>query len=413
MSSPSAPKACRGCGRHDLELILDLGNTPLANSLLTAETVRQPEERFPLALYFCPACALVQIGETVLPDKMFQNYLYASSFSETMLEHARTLVERVVAERGLTASHLVIEIASNDGYLLQNYRRQGIPVLGIEPAANIAQIAERERGIPTLVEFFGPELATRLVSEGRQADVIHAHNVFAHVPHPSDFIAGLKRTLKPGGVAIIEVPYVAELIEKLEFDTIYHEHFSYFSLTAVDHLVKRHGMTVSNVELVPIHGGSLRLFITHEGAAPVSPNVGTMLARETTKGMHGLAYYAEFATQVWALKSELVALLKRLKSEGRNLAAYGASAKGSTLMNAFGIGGDLLDFVADRSTLKQGRYTPGNHLPIVPPETLVQRAPDYALLLTWNFADEILKQQQAFRASGGKFIVPLPSIRVV
>jgi len=256
-------------------------------------------------------------------------------------------------------------------------------------------------------------LAERLAAVGQQADVIHAHNVFAHVPRPGDFLAGLKKVLKPGGVVVIEAPYVADLIRHLEFDTIYHEHFSYYSLTAVDGLARRHGLVVSDVEQVAIHGGSLRLFLTHADAAPVSKAVTELLAREAADGMTGMAYYGDFARRVGALKDELNALLRKLKGDGRRLAAYGASAKGSTLMNAFGIGKEQLDFVVDRSTLKQGRFTPGNHLPILAPETLLERRPDYALLLTWNFADEILQQQKAYRDAGGRFIVPLPQVKVV
>lgn len=404
---------CRACGHGDLCEVVNLGSTPLANSLLTAETLSLPEERFPLVLYFCPACALVQIGETVPPQKLFQNYVYASSFSDKMLAHARALVERMIAKRGLTSNHLVMEIASNDGYLLQYYRQRGIPILGIEPAANIAAIAERERGIPTIVEFFDSKLAERLAIEGRQADVIHAHNVFAHVPNPGHFLAAIKLALKPEGVAVIEVPYLAELINRLEFDTIYHEHFSYFSLTAVDRLAQRNGMAISDVELEPIHGGSLRLFVTHEGAAPTAMRVSTLLAEEATRGIGKRSYYAQFAGHVWSLKGDLLGLLGRLKDEGNRLAAYGASAKGSTLMNAFGIGQELLEFVVDRSPLKQGRFTPGNHLPIFAPEALRERSPDYVLLLTWNFGEEILRQQQAFRDNGGRFIIPLPRVQVL
>lgn len=404
---------CRGCGHEGLHLVLDLGETPLANSLVSEADLAAPEDLFPLVLYFCPSCALVQIGETVIPERLFRHYLYASSFSDTMLAHARDLVGLVVETRKLTKDNLVIEIASNDGYLLQYYKKRSIPVLGIEPAKNIAAVAENERGIPTIVEFFGPELAKRLAAEGRRADVIHAHNVFAHVPSPSDFVAGIKKVLKPSGVVVIEVPYVGDLIRNLEFDTIYHEHFSYFSLTAVETLARRHGMQVSDVDLVKIHGGSLRLFVTHADATAVSPKVIDLLARERALGMLEAGYYVEFSERVWALKTELVYLLQRLKREGKRIAAYGASAKGSTLLNAFGIGSHVIDFVADRSTLKQGLYTPGSRIPIVSPDVLAERAPDFALLLTWNFSDEVLAQQTAYRDAGGKFIVPLPTVRVV
>lgn len=405
---------CRSCGHIHLEPVLDLGRVPLANSLPTREDIGNgEEERFPLALFFCPECSLVQIGESVVPEKLFSHYLYASSFSETMLTHARTLVNRLADERRLGPDNRVIEIASNDGYLLQYYKQRGIEVLGVEPAKNIAEMAVKEKGIPTLVEFFGAELGERLASEGTWADVIHAHNVFAHVPDPKSFVAGLKKVLKPDGLVLIEAPYLGDFIDKLEFDTIYHEHFSYFSLSAVNHLVQRYGLMLADVELVPIHGGSLRMFITHEGAAQQSDNVKNMLAEEERRGMTGPDYYRDFAARVRKLGDDLTALLRKLKSEGKSIAAYGASAKGSTLMNTYRIGAGEIDFVADRSTLKQGRLTPGNHLPILPPEALMEKRPDYALLLTWNFADEILLQQQAWRDQGGKFIIPLPELQVV
>jgi SAM-dependent methyltransferase len=355
----------------------------------------------------------VQIGESVVPEKMFRHYFYASSFSETMLDHARRLVERLAAERSLGDRHRVLEIASNDGYLLQYYKQRGIEVLGVEPAVNIAKIAIEQKGIPTLVEFFGRELGKRLAEEGRLADVIHAHNVFAHVPDPNSFVAGLKYVLKPAGIVVIEAPYVGEFIDRLEFDTIYHEHFSYFSLTAVDHLVRRHGLVLADVELVPIHGGSLRIFLAHEGTVEPSERVAQMLADEQRRGMTGLTFYSDFATRVRQLGNDLVALLRDLKAKGKRIAAYGASAKGSTLMNTYGIGAAEIDFVADRSTLKQGRLTPGNHLPILPPDALMERRPDYALLLTWNFADEIMRQQQQWHSAGGRFIIPLPTVHIV
>jgi SAM-dependent methyltransferase len=402
---------CRSCGSSGLMPVLDLGRMPLANALLTARQVDEPEDRFPLELYFCPQCALVQIGETVPPERLFRDYAYASSFSETMLEHARTLVGALIQRRGLKPTALVIEVASNDGYLLQFYKDRGIPVLGIEPAANIAALASA-KGIPTLTEFFDEQLARRLAAEGKLADVIHAHNVFAHVPDPNRFVGGLKEVLKPNGVAIVEAPYVRDLITALEFDTIYHEHFSYYSVSAVEALCRRHALMICDVELVPIHGGSLRLFISHAGR-PASEAVRELLAQEKFEGLLRFDYYRNFGGRVARLKEQLLKLLERLHGEGHRIAAYGASAKGSTLMNAFGIDRRLVEFVADRSDLKQGRYTPGNHLPILPPQALLERRPDYVLLLTWNFAAEILAQQAEFRRGGGKFIVPVPEVRVV
>ena len=392
--------------------VLDLGRVPLANALLTAQQLQEPEDRFPLELYFCPQCALVQIAETVPPARLFRDYAYASSFSDTMVEHARGLVATLIGRRGLGPASLVIEVASSDGYLLQFYKQRGIPVLGIEPAANIAELAIATKGIPTLVEFFDEELARRLAAEGRLADVIHAHNVFAHVPDPNRFVGGVKQVLKPDGVAVVEAPYVRDLIATLEFDTIYHEHFSYYSLSAVEALCRRHGLVINDVELVPIHGGSLRLFMAHAGS-PASARVGELLAKEKSEGLLSFDYYRDFGDRVSRLKQQLLALLHQLQEQGHRIAAYGASAKGSTLMNAFGIDRRLVEFVVDRSHLKQGRYTPGNHLPILPPEALLERRPDYVLLLTWNFAAEILAQQAEFRRGGGKFIAPVPEVTVI
>jgi SAM-dependent methyltransferase len=406
----STPR-CRSCGHDDLGEILDLGRLPLANALLTAGQLALPEDRFPLELYFCPRCALVQIGETVPPERLFRDYAYASSYSDTMVEHARALVDGLIDVRRLGRDSLVIEVASNDGYLLQFYQRRGIPVLGIEPAANIAKLAA-EKGIPTLIEFFDEGLARRLAGEGRFADVIHAHNVLAHVPDPNRFVAGIRRVLKPAGIAVIEAPYVRDLIAKLEFDTIYHEHFSYYSASAVAALCARHGLMIHDVELTPIHGGSLRLTLGHQGGA-ATPRVGELLAQEQSDGLLAFAYYRDFAERVERLKAQLLALLQRLRGEGLRIAAYGASAKGSTLMNAFGIDQRLIELVVDRSDLKQGRFTPGNHLPIRPPSALIERQPDYVLLLTWNFAAEILQQQDEFRRRGGKFIIPVPEVTVV
>jgi SAM-dependent methyltransferase len=308
---------------------------------------------------------------------------------------------------------LVIEIASNDGYLLQYYQQQGIPVLGIEPAANIARVAQEERGIRTLCEFFGAELGQRLRGEGEAADVIHAHNVLAHVADLNGVVAGIHHLLKDNGIAVIEAPYVKDMIDQCEFDTIYHEHLCYFSLTALDHLFTRHGLIIQHVERVPIHGGTLQIHVGQAGFADRGPAVLALLKEEKDLGMASFEFYKNFGLRVEALKGDLLSLLRQLKSEGKSLAAYGASAKGSTLLNYFGIDQRLLDFVVDRSTYKQGHYTPGTHLPIYAPEKLLEVMPENVLLLTWNFADEILSQQAEYRRHGGHFIIPIPQVRVV
>ena len=401
--------SCRSCGKPDLSTILSLGKTPLANALLTREQLDEIEPTYELDLVFCPSCYLIQITETVPSEKLFREYFYLSSFSETLLRHSEENVRQLIESGNLKSGSLVVEIASNDGYLLQYYKRAGVPVLGIEPARNIAEIAERS-GIPTLCEFFNAELAKTLVEDGKHADVIHANNVLAHVPDLNGFVRGLHLLLKDTGVAVIEVPYVKDMIDRHEFDTIYHEHLCYFSLTALNNLFRRHDLIIEDVKHLSIHGGTLRIYArkqAHESAA-----VHDMLAQEA-KWVGNSEFYRGFSAKIEHLRSELLSMLSRLKAEGKRIAVYGASAKGSTLMNYFGIGRALLDFVVDRNTIKQGHYTPGTHLPIYSPAALLKEMPDYVLLLTWNFADEILHQQAEYRKQGGRFIIPIPELRIV
>jgi len=403
---------CRSCGGNNAALILDLGLQPLANNLLTPADLTKPEPKFPLRLAVCQSCWMLQITDIVPPVELFAEYLYFSSFSDLMLRHSREACEAYLEEFGLNGQSLVVEVASNDGYLLQNFVKAKVPCLGIEPAVNIAKVA-REKGIETLVEFFGQKIANDLAAKNRQADLILGNNVFAHAPDTNDFVAGLKTLLKPTGRIALEFPYGADFIEHTEFDTIYHEHVFYFTFTALKPLFERHGLTIFRVQRLPIHGGSLRLFAGHTGAYAVEQSATELLAEESRKGVNSVAYYEGFGNQVRAIKDDLSTLLAKLKAQGKRIAAYGASAKGSTLLNYYGVGADTLDFVADRSTYKQGRLTPGTHIPIVPPEELLKRKPDYTLLLTWNFADEILAQQKAYRDAGGQFIVPIPQVRVV
>jgi SAM-dependent methyltransferase len=400
---------CRSCAGSSLIDVLDLGCMPLANALLTTEQLSEPEETYPLKLVFCPHCSLVQITETVLPGKLFREYAYFSSFSDAWVRHARKLVERLVRSRSLGAANLAVEIASNDGYLLQHYGEAGVPVLGIEPAENIANAA-KARGVRTITDFFTHDLACRLVARGERADVIHANNVLAHVGDLNGFVKGCRLLLKDDGVAVIEVPYVKDLIDGCQFDTIYHEHLSYFSLTALKALFARHAMVIRDVERLATHGGSLRLFIETRGKEDHS--VTDLLQEEAGWGVQDLAFYGGFGQRIDELKQSLRGLLLDLKSKGQRLAAYGAAAKGSILLNYFQIGRELLDFVVDRSTYKQGRYMPGVRLPICPPERLLEEMPGCVLLLTWNFADEVIAQQAEYRRRGGRFIIPIPQVNI-
>jgi SAM-dependent methyltransferase len=401
---------CRSCGCEDLKSVLDLGITPLADRMPSAAHADRDEPRFPLEVVFCPECSLVQILETVDPAMLFDDdYPYFSSFSKYLLEHSRKNVLELIERRKLGPQSLVIELASNDGYLLKNYVEQGVPVLGIDPVKSLCEAAEKI-GVRSRAEFFGLDVAKGLVAEGFRADVIHGNNVLAHVADTNGFVAGIAALLKQDGMAVIEFPYVRDLIDHCEFDTIYHEHLCYFSVTAVDKLLRRHGLFLNDVRRLPIHGGSLRLFIEKHDA----PNeaVRGLLAEERTLGLDTLDYYREFSTRVADLKTNLLALLRGLKAEGKTIAAYGAAAKGSTLINYVGIGRELLDFVADKNVHKQGRLMPGQKIPIVAAEQIAARKPDYVLLLPWNLESEILAQEQAYRDGGGKFIIPVPTPHV-
>ena len=397
---------CRSCGNTALDTIFSLGRIPLANALLTKEDLGRTEERFPLDLAFCPQCTLVQILETVPPEKLFRDYLYFSSFSDTILQHSEEHVKRLIENEDLGRSSLALEIGSNDGYLLQYFRKAGVPVLGVEPARNIAKAAE-EKGIKTIPEFFTSDLAAMLP----EADVVIANNVLAHVPDLNGFVAGIKMVLKPGGLATIEIPYVREMVEHVEFDTIYHEHLSYFSITALDAIFARNDLVLDHVERLPVHGGSLRLFVRQEKRDRRSVEV--LLWEEEEWGVRWKRTYRLMGHRVIGIKTALCGLLEELKAEGNTLAGYGAAAKATILLNFFGIGAGILSFVADRSPQKQGRFIPGVRIPVVGWERLAEDRPDYVLLLAWNFADEVLRQQQEYRKRGGKFILPIPELRIV
>ena len=403
---------CRICGGTSFAPVVSLGKTPLANSLLREEELADVEDTFPLDVVYCRTCTLVQLTLSVPPERMFREYAYFSSVSDAIVSHAEALTRRVIRDRRLDQQHLVVEIASNDGYLLQHYRAAGVRVLGIEPARNIARAA-RARGIETIDEFFSPDLARAIRAGGRRADVIHANNVLAHVPDLRGVAEGFQTLLAPSGRLIVEVPYVRDLIDQCEFDTIYHEHLCYFSLTALTRLFANAGLTIVDVERIPIHGGSLRIFAGRAEDRPTSsPSVEALLADEREWGVEREATFAAFGTAVDGIRRDLVHLIDRLRGEGKRVAAYGASAKGATLLNASGIGRDRIDFVADRSPHKQGRYMPGARIPIVDASALAERAPEYAVLLAWNFADEIFRQQAEYRRRGGTFIIPVPRVEM-
>jgi len=409
---PQTIGKCLGCGEGLADVFLDLGEMPLANSYVEPINSYREEKFYKLAVAYCPECQLVQITHRVNPKDMFSNYLYFSSFSNAFLSHAEAMAENLTGRFNLSSNNLVMEIGSNDGYLLQFFKKKGIPVLGIEPAKNIAEVAN-ENGIPTMEIFFGSDSVTKILEHGGQADVIIGNNVLAHVPLINDFLISANMCLKPGGSAVFEFPYLKDLLDNTEFDTIYHEHVFYYSLSAIKILAERAGLELYDVNRQNIHGGSLRVFLQKEKQYDVSSTVIEMLTQERKCGMTGSTLYDDFGERVQGLKSELVQTLKGFKKEGKTIAAYGAAAKGNTLLNYSGIDKNTIDFVVDRSTYKQGLLMPGTRIPILHQDELLKRMPDYTLILAWNFADEIMQQQSGYLEKGGKFIIPIPTVQVI
>jgi SAM-dependent methyltransferase len=404
---------CRFCQTALRRSFVDLGMSPLCESFLTREQLNLMEPFYPLHAYVCEACFLVQVEEYVGPERIFTEYAYFSSYSRAWLEHARAYTDMIVPRLGLDHTSQVIELGSNDGYLLQYFMARGIRVLGVEPAANVAAAAVA-KGVPSTVRLFGLETAGELLAEGHQPDLIVGNNVLAQVADLNGFVAGMKKLLKPGGVITMEFPHLLRLMDENQFDTIYHEHFSYFSLMSAERIFAEHALTLFDVEELWTHGGSLRIYACHQEdeTRPVGPRVRALLAREKAVGLDRPERYAAFAEQVRETKRRLLDFLIGAKRQGKSIAAYGAPGKGNTLLNYCGIRTDLLDYAVDRNPYKHGRFTPGTHIPIHPPEKIFETRPDYVLILPWNLKDEIMDQMSAVQSWGGQFVVPIPDVKV-
>ncbi len=403
---------CRFCETPLSQTFVDLGAMPPANNYLRAPDLVRPEPFYPLHAYVCTKCQLVQLEEIQTPEQLFSDYPYFSSFSKSWLDHMKRYAHGMIDRFGLNTSSMILEVASNDGYLLQFFKKKRIPVLGIEPAANIARAA-KVRGIPTIEEFFGIDLAKKLAKEGNEADLLICNNVLAHVPDINDFIAGLKTILKPDGVLTIEFPHLLRLMTLNQFDTIYHEHYSYLSLLTVERIFAKHGIILVDVEELPTHGGSLRIYGRHEGMETPSDNVVMMREKEKDAGLDKTRTYKGFSKLVKKTKRDLLRFLIGAREDGKSIVGYGAPAKGNTLLNYCGIKSDFLDYTVDLSPHKQGLYLPGSRLPVHAPEAIFETKPDYLLVLPWNLEEEIVTQMAAIRDWGGKFVIPIPEVRIV
>lgn len=402
---------CRTCKNSDLKKFLSLGDSPLANNFLSKEQVGS-EEFFPLDLYFCDKCGLVQLGYVVPAEKMYSNYLYIPSTSETLVTHFAQMADDIIERFQLSSNDMVVDVGGNDGTLLKNFLNHGIRTLNVEPADNIAKISE-EAGIETVVDYFNEETARRIGEKMGKTKVIIGTNVFTHIDDLDSFLKGVDVLLDGNGVLVVEVYYLGDLIQHKSFDIVYHEHLSYFTAYSLDQLFKRYNLHLFDVKKIPVHGGSLRVFVSKPGAYEKSASVDEMINLERNSGLTSLEAYANFADNVALIKQNVLSLIEKLKSEGKRIVGYGAPAKSTTLLNYFGIGKEILEYIVDKSPLKQNRYTPGTHIPIYPPEKLLEDKPDYVLILAWNIADEIIKQQSKYKELGGKFIIPIPEPVIV
>ena len=406
---------CRFCGTELKYVFVDLGEAPPSNSFLNAAQLDKPESYFPLKIFVCSNCFLVQVDEYKKANEIFDSeYAYFSSYSTSWLAHAKTYTEKMVDRFGISNNSLVVEIASNDGYLLQYFKEKEIPVLGIEPTESTAKVA-REKGIESITEFFGEDFAKKLTSENRKADLLLGNNVLAHVPDINDFVKGLKVALKKEGVITMEFPHLLKLIENNQFDTIYHEHFSYFSFTTVSRIFEAHGLVMFDVDEIPTHGGSLRIYAGHkeDTSKSISDKVGELLERENGIGISDLNYYKGFGEKVSRIKMDLLQFLAEQKKNNKKVAAYGAAAKGNTLLNYCGISNDVIRFVVDASPYKQGKFLPGSHIPIVKEEMIREEKPEFILILPWNIKEEIINQLSYIREWGGQFVISIPELQVI
>ena len=413
VNSVSEAVGCRFCGATLRHTFVDLGVAPPCQTHIEPDRLSHMEMFFPLHVRVCSECLLVQLAEYVSPTDIFTEYAYFSSYSDSWLKHVSTYTDAMVERFGIGGGSRVVEVASNDGYLLQYFVAKGIPVLGIEPAANVADVA-RQKGVPTLVRFFGEKLARELAAEGTQADLLLGNNVLAHVPDLNDFVEGMKVVLKPSGVITMEFPHLLRLMEENQFDTIYHEHFSYFSFRTVEKVFAAHGLVLFDVEELPTHGGSLRIYARHakDETKPVGPRVTALRTREDMAGFGRVERYLSFGEQVKETKRKLLGFLIDAKRQGKSIVGYGAPGKGNTLLNYCGIRTDFVDYTVDRNPYKQGKFTPGTHIPIHHPDRIRETKPDYLLILPWNLKDEIMEQMAYIRQWGGCFVVPIPEVRV-